>query len=226
MKKSPPVLKTGTRPSQLARTQTRQALDRIERTLKDVVFEMVVITSTGDTDRTTDLRESPADFFTKELDTSLLCGEIDLAVHSAKDLPHPLPNNIQSFWLPWREDPRDVLVLPHGKTLADLSQTPIIGISSERREQYCSRRFPEAVQKNIRGNIEERIEQLDRGDFDIVIMASAALFRLGMEERITEWIPLEELKVPEGQGYLAVTYREGDERISSLHKRLEKLNPA
>ncbi len=216
MKRSSTVLKAGTRPSSLALTQTRGALERIEGMLAGIAFEMVPITSSGDTDRTTDLRESPVDFFTHELDNALLNGEIDLAVHSAKDLPTPMPAGIDWFWLPWREEPRDVLILGKGRTVADLPENPVIGVSSERRETYSTKRFPNATQKNIRGNIEERIDQVDRGDFDIVIMAAAALFRLGIEERITEWIPLDELEVPEGQGYLAVTFRERDERLQAL----------
>lgn len=216
MTKSQTVLKAGTRPSNLALTQTRGALDRIEEMLEGVAFEMVPITSVGDTDRTTDLREAADDFFTRELDEALRSGEVDMAVHSAKDLPYPQPEDLDWFWLPWRAEPRDVLVLAPGKTADDLPDHPVIGVSSERREEYCNHRFPNAIQKNIRGNIEERIAQVDSGDYDIVIMAAAALFRLGIEDRITEWIPLEELDVPEAQGYLAITFRKGDERIMAL----------
>ncbi len=216
MKKSPIVLKTGTRPSSLALTQTRDALDRIEARLSDISFEMVPITSVGDTDRTTDLRESPANFFTRELDDALLRGDVDLAVHSAKDLPDPMPEGIDWFWFSWREEPRDVLILSPGRKISDLPDNPVIGVSSERREAYCTKHFPGGIQKNIRGNIEERIAQVDDGTYDVVIMAGAALVRLGIENRITEWIPLDELDVPDGQGYLAVTFREGDERIMAL----------
>ncbi|MEA2069547.1 MAG: uroporphyrinogen-III C-methyltransferase, partial [Verrucomicrobiota bacterium] len=216
MKRSPTVLRAGTRPSSLALTQTRGALDRIEGMLGGISFEMAPITSVGDTDRTTDLRESPADFFTRELDGSLLRGDIDLAVHSAKDLPVPMPGNIDWFWLPWREEPRDVLVLSKDRKISGLPGNPVIGVSSERREEYCTKRFPNGIQKNIRGNIEERIEQLDNGDYDVVVMAAAALVRLGLEGRITEWIPLDELEVPGGQGHLAITFREGDERMMAL----------
>ncbi|WP_372796740.1 uroporphyrinogen-III C-methyltransferase [Pontiella sp.] len=216
MTKSQTVLKAGTRPSNLALTQTRGALDRIENRLEGITFDMVPITSVGDTDRTTDLREAADDFFTRELDDALRSGRVDCAVHSAKDLPDPLAGDLDWFWLPWRAEPRDALVLAPGKTAADLPDRPVIGVSSERREQYCSTRFPKAVQKTIRGNIEERIAQVDSGDYDIVIMAAAALFRLGIEDRITEWIPLEELDVPEAQGYLAITFRKGDERMMAL----------
>jgi uroporphyrinogen III methyltransferase/synthase len=209
-------LNAGTRPSSLALTQARGALDRIEGLLEGVGFEMVAITSVGDTDRTTDLRDSPADFFTRELDAALLRSEIDLAVHSAKDLPEPMPEGIDWFWLPWREEPRDALILSPNRTLSDLPDNPVVGVSSERRAAYCTRRFPGAIQKNIRGNIEERIAQVDDGTYDIVIMAAAALIRLGIEERITEWVSLGELEVPDGQGYLAVTFREGDKKMCAL----------
>ncbi len=209
MKKSPAVFKAGTRPSSLALTQTRAALDRLGGLLDGVEFEMVPIASVGDTDRTTDLRESPADFFTRELDAALLRGEIDLAIHSAKDLPDPMDGNIDAFWLPWREEPRDVLILSKDRKISDLPENPVIGVSSERRADYCARRFPSGLQKNIRGNIEERIAQVDDGTYDIVVMAAAALVRLGLTDRITEWISLDELEVPEGQGYLAVTLRKG-----------------
>ncbi|MDF7826880.1 uroporphyrinogen-III C-methyltransferase [Pontiellaceae bacterium B12227] len=210
------IFKAGTRPSQLALTQCRGALDRIESMLEGIAFEMVPITSVGDTDRTTDLRESPADFFSRELDSALLNGEVDIAVHSAKDLPFPMPGNIDWFWLPWREEPRDCLILSKGRKIEDLPDNPVIGVSSERREEYCTQRFPNGIQKNIRGNIEERIAQVDSGDFDIVVMAGAALKRLEITDRITEWIPLEELEVPEGQGYLAITFREGDARMQAF----------
>ncbi|MCF7816787.1 MAG: uroporphyrinogen-III C-methyltransferase [Kiritimatiellales bacterium] len=216
MKRSPTVFRAGTRPSSLALTQSRAALDRIESLLDGVAFEQVKITSVGDTDRTTDLRESPADFFTRELDAALLRGDIDLAVHSAKDLPEPMPAGIDWYWLPWREEPRDALILAKGRKISDLPGNPVIGVSSARREAYCTKRFPSAIQKNIRGNIDERIAQVDNGTYDIVVMAGAALVRLGIEERITEWIPLDELEVPEGQGHLAVTFREGDERMTAL----------
>ncbi len=216
MKKSPTVLKAGTRPSNLALTQTRDALDRIEAMLDGIVFEMVPITSVGDTDRTTDLRQSPADFFTKELDAALLAEEVDFAVHSAKDLPSPMQEGIDWFWLPWCEEPRDALILAPGRKVSDLPDNPVIGVSSERREAYCTKKFPKGIQKTIRGNIEERIAQVDRGDFDVMVMAGAALVRLGLTDRVTEWIPLNELEVPEAQGYLAITFREGDQRLMAL----------
>jgi hydroxymethylbilane synthase len=216
MNKELDFFRIGSRPSQLARVQSKQVLKKLKAQWKKIDFQLYFISSIGDRDRTTDLRESPADFFTRELDDALLTKKIDLAIHSAKDLPEPLPKGIQTLYLPWREDPRDALVLPPEKTVADLPKNLVIGVSSDRRARYAKNRFPEARLEPIRGNIEERLAQLDRGDFDLILMAGAALIRLGLAERITEWIPLSKLEVPAGQGILVLTFRTNDARMNFL----------
>lgn len=210
------LLKVGTRGSKLALIQTQDALKRLEKLFPELGFEIVPITTLGDRDLTTDLRLSPDDFFTRDLDDALRSGRIDLAVHSAKDLPDPVAADLDWFWLPWREDPRDAWILPKGKTLADLPAAPCVGISSARREAYCRTCFPQAEMRTIRGTIQARLEQLDAGDFDAMLMAGAALNRLNLENRVTEWVPLEALPVPAGQGYLAVTFRMGDPILTKL----------
>jgi len=204
------IFKAGTRGSRLALVQTQGALDKLSALFPDIGFERVSVTTPGDRDLTTDLRQSPGDFFTRDLDDALLGGSIDIAVHSAKDLPDPVPAGLDWFWLPWREEPRDAWILPPGKSWADLPDAPVVGVSSERRETFCRRRFPNAVMKPIRGSIPSRLEQLDAGGYDAILMAGAALNRLGMGDRISEWVPLSELAVPAGQGYLAVTFRQND----------------
>ena len=204
------IFRAGTRGSRLALVQTQDALDRLAALFPEIGFEVVPLETPGDRDLTTDLRVSPGDFFTRDLDDALREGRIDLAVHSAKDLPDPVPADLDWFWLPWREDPRDAWILPLGKTWADLPDRPVVGVSSERREACCRKRFPGAVMKPIRGTIPARLEQLDAGAFDAILMAGAALNRLGLSGRVTEWVPLSELAVPAGQGYLAVTFRQGD----------------
>jgi len=213
MKGSTPCLKFGTRTSRLALVQTRDAIRRLATTLPGLQFEEVGVSTPGDRDLTLDLRESPQDFFTRDLDDKLLAGEIDFAVHSAKDLPDPLADGIDWCWLPWHEDPRDVLIRPPGLGLDSLATDARIGVSSDRREEYCRLRFPDAQQLPIRGNIEERLSQLDDGQFDLVVMAGAALNRLGLQYRVTEWIPAADLAAPDGQGYLAVTFRAGDDKM-------------
>lgn len=210
------LLKVGTRGSKLAMIQTQDALNRMEKLFPELGFTVAPMATMGDVDLTTDLRLSPDDFFTRDLDEALRSGRIDIAVHSAKDLPDPVASDLDWFWLPWREDPRDAWILPKGKTLADLPAAPVVGISSARREAYCQTRFPQAIMKTIRGTIQSRLDQLDAGHYDAMLMAGAALNRLNLEDRVTEWVPLEALAVPAGQGYLAVTFRMGDPVLTKL----------
>lgn len=209
----------GTRGSKLARRQTRDALDRLERLL-GARFEMAPFGTPGDRDRVTDLRAAPADFFTRDLDEAVLGGRIDAAIHSAKDLPDPVPPGLDWCWLPWREDARDVLVLPQGGSFATLPARPRVGVSSDRREAWCRQRFPAGEFRPLRGDIEDRLRQLDAGGYDVVVMAAAALRRLGLDARIGEWIPLGEMPVPDGQGALGLTFRAGDRRWQRIRSLL------
>jgi len=212
--------------------------------LLDLKWELVPLSSPGDRDKAADLISAPDGFFTRDLDEALLNGTIDCAVHSAKDLPDVLANGIDFFWLPNPADPRDVLVFRKGIFLAEAQRTQSacesgknsprtlrlceeskilmhselkrIGVSSERRIAYAKERFPNAECKPLRGTIEERIAQLDSGKFDCIIMAAAALQRLNLEERIAEWIPLDDLPVPDGQGILALTFCLDDKRFLRL----------
>lgn len=222
MKVSSEVFKVGTRSSPLAVLQTRAVLAQLEACLPGSRWEDVAISSPGDRDQKTDLRQSPPDFFTRDLDDQVRSGVLDCAVHSAKDVPDPVIEGLDWVWLPWHEDARDVLIRPLGRTVADMPAKGKIGVSSERREAYCRARFPEAVQAPVRGTIEERLCQLDRGDFDLLVMAGAALNRLGLQDRITEWIPADVLPPPDGQGALALTFRAGDERFQKLRRLFVK----
>ncbi|MDD2598477.1 MAG: hydroxymethylbilane synthase [Kiritimatiellae bacterium] len=215
-------LKVGTRGSQLAVAQAHGALEQLRQLFNNFSFELIKIETPGDRDLTSDLKSAPADFFTRDLDRAVQAGEVDLAIHSAKDLPDPMPVGLDWFWLPWREDPRDAWVLAEGRSMADLPCNPTVGVSSERRDLCALKRFPNAILKPIRGSIIARMEQLDRGDYDGVLMAGAALKRLGLEGRITEWIELNELPVPPGQGYLALTFRPDDQRLLRLRSYFVK----
>jgi uroporphyrinogen III methyltransferase/synthase len=202
------LFKTGTRSSRLALIQTEQSINLFQEHLPESKWETVPFSSPGDRDKAADLITAPDNFFTRDLDEALLAGVIDCAVHSAKDVPDPLPEGIDWFWLSAAADSRDVLVG---------SLTPrTVGVSSERRIAYAKQRFPAAEVKPLRGTIEERLAQLDAGKFDALIMAAAALQRLGLENRIAEWISPDDLPVPDGQGALALTFRSGDERFLRL----------
>lgn len=217
MKNLSEVLLTGTRASKLSIAQTEAALEKIRDLVPSLDFKIIQISSPGDRDKKTDLRETPQDFFTRDLDDAIISGEIDCAVHSAKDMPEQLRDGIDFFRLPWREDPRDVIILPldHKKNHGH----PRIGISSTRREEYCRKRFPDGLILPIRGNIDQRIAQLDEGKYDLLIMAAAGLNRINLSHRISEFIPIEELTPPEGQGALAVAFKKGN-RIFNLIRKL------
>lgn len=220
MEKSSKVFKAGARKSKLAVLQTDQALRSIEADVPSLRFERVGVDTPGDRDLRTDLRVSPPDFFTRDLDDQVLSGAIDCAIHSAKDLPEVLSPGLDFVWLPAGEDSRDVLVVRAGLSLAEFPDEPRIGVSSERRGVYAAARWAGARLLPLRGTIEERIRQMDEGQFDALVMAGAALIRLGLVERIVEWIPLADLPAPAGQGRLAMTFRANDPvflRLRSLY---------
>jgi uroporphyrinogen III methyltransferase / synthase len=202
------VIKMGSRESKLARVQVTEARALLQSLVPALAFEPVWFSSPGDRDQETDLQEAPADFFTRDLDTAVLDGSIDCALHSAKDFPDPVPDGIDWFWLPCGHDTRDVLV--------GSANPRVVGVSSDRRRAYVRKAFPEATLKPLRGTIGRRLEQWERGDYDAVIMAGVALQRLGLEACITRWIPLEELATPAGQGSLLVAFRVGDRRLQRL----------
>ena len=215
-------LRIGTRESKLARLQTQFVLERLSGLVPELTFETIAISSPGDRDQQLDLRDSPPDFFTRDLDDQLLDGRIDGAVHSAKDLPDMPRTGIDFFWLPWREDSRDALVCRKGERVGDLPPDLRIGVSSTRRVDYCRRRFPRATMQPIRGDIPRRLSQLDAGDYDLLLIAGAALNRLGLADRVAEWISADELQAPEGQGVLALTYRSDDGRFRALRNLFVK----
>ena len=219
MENSKKVLLTGARDSKLSKAQTRQAIAKLNRLVPVLKLEPVWMSSPGDRDRETDLRETAPDFFTRDLDDAILNKKIDCAMHSAKDLPGKIPEGLDVLFLPWCEDPRDVLVYPKNKALAPC---PRIGISSERREIYAAKRFPDGKNLNIRGNIDDRITQLDAEKYDVLIMAAAGLIRLGLADRISEYIPLKELKPPPAQGQLTLVFKEGNPTFNSLRKLFVK----
>lgn len=213
------TLKIGTRSSKLALVQTGQALQKLAECFPSLNFKTVPFSSPGDRDLQTDLKISDPDFFTRDLDKAVISGDIDAAIHSAKDLPEELNPGLDWFWLPWCEDQRDVLVVSSKKPDAiqqALAQGIRIGSSSARREEYCRQRFPNAEILPIRGNIENRIMQLDAGKYDLLIMAAAGLNRLGLHDRISEYIPLADMTISPGQGYLAVTFRKKDRRFEII----------
>ena len=199
-----PTIRVLARSSPLSRIQSQEAIDGFRHVFPGHAFAIEYLTSIGDKDQNTPLTDPgvPGDFFTRELDAAQLEGRADLVVHSAKDLPDPLPDGLAlAAFLPGR-DPRDALVVREG---VDLRDGGVVGTSSPVREAAIRTLYPDIVCKSIRGSIGKRLEQLDAGLYDAVIIAGCALQRLGLEERITEWLDYE--TTPQ-QGRLAITVRE------------------
>ncbi len=211
---------TGTRNSRLAVIQAGNAVGELNDFFPCYDFQLKEFSSPGDRDKKTDLQISDPDFFTRDLDEAVINGEIDCAIHSAKDLPPVVRDELDWFWLPNPEDSRDVIVLRDGVIPSEAGT--IFGNSSDRRGEFIKRNYPNAVIKPLRGTIEERIAKLDAGEYDALIMASAALNRLNLENRISEWIDLNQLTAPDGQGFLAITFRKGDVRFKTMRNLFAK----
>lgn len=189
--------------------QSRLALLQVEELVKEAGitdYELIKTTSYGDRHKEVSLMDEglAQDFFTRELDEALLEGRADIAVHSAKDLPNPLPDGIELLALTEGKDPSDSLVARDGLTLATLPSGSKVGTSSAQRKEELLKVRPDLVVVPIRGTIEERIAQVDDGSVDALIVATCALDRLGLVHRATERLPF---KTHPLQGKLAVTGR-------------------
>ena len=194
-------IRAGTRPSLLALRQ----VEEIKRCFKDISFDPVTIKTKGDRDKITSLtsREN-SNFFTDELQGALLNREIDIAIHSAKDLEEDIPPELIIAATTKSINEFDCLVSRQNFTLDALPVNSRIGTSSINRRKGIMNYRKDLVCKDIRGNIEERLAQLERGDFDAVVVAYAALIRLGLEASISQIIPFEIIKPHPLQGRLAI----------------------
>jgi len=211
------ALKIGTRGSALALWQARTVAAVIEAAGRRA--ELVVIKTGGDRLQDRPLSETgDKRLFVKEIEDALLAGEIDLAVHSAKDMSAALPDGLEIAAALPREDPRDALVLHPGPPVADFTAalasiggTPTIATSSIRRIAQLASILPGAAFAPIRGNVDSRLRKLDDGNFDAIVLASAGLRRLGLGNRISAPIPLDLCIPAPGQGIIAIEIRSGDD---------------
>lgn len=199
----------GSRESRLAVIQSQLVRDFICENNNEFTAELLTMKTTGDKilDRTLD-KIGGKGLFVKELDKALLAGQTDISVHSLKDMPMEIPEELPVIAYSKREDPRDVLVLPKGVKELDLSKP--IGSSSLRRILQLKKLYPDAEFKSIRGNVESRLNKLDSGEYSAIVLAAAGLKRLGLEERISRYFTIEEMIPAAGQGILAVQGRQGE----------------
>lgn len=197
----------GSRESRLAVVQSMGLVNYLRYVLPDIQVELVTMKTTGDKilDRTLD-KVGGKGLFVKELDQALMDRRIDLAVHCVKDMPMDLAPGTVILGYSHREDPRDVLVLRRG--LERLEPGSVIGTASLRRMIQLKPLFPDCQMTPIRGNILTRLQKLDRGDCDALVLAAAGLKRMGLEDRISRYFEPDEIIPAAGQGILAVQGRE------------------
>lgn len=196
------------RGSRLSRLQ----VEEVFKNFPELAYEIKNLESYGDKNQQISLLngEAPADIFTRELDDAIRQGDADIAIHSAKDLPYPLPEDIEVIALFPAFDTTDSLVSRNHKKLAELPAGSIIGTSSPLRKKGLNELRPDLTIKGIRGCIEERVQQVKDGKYDAAIVATCALKRLGMEDEIAEVLPFPTHPL---QGFLAVTAKKGSQDL-------------
>lgn len=205
------TLRIGTRGSALALWQARHVESLIGSLLGAPAVEIVHIKTEGDvrTDVPLWALKGKA-FFTKEIDRALLAGEVDIAVHSLKDLSTALEPGLELAATLTREDPRDALLTRNGVQLAELPPGARVGTSSLRRRAFVSRARPDVQLLELRGNVPTRIERLKKGDYDAIILAYAGLKRLGLHGQVSQLLPADEFPPAVSQGVIGVCCRAGD----------------
>jgi len=180
-------------------------------------FTIEIVHSEGDLDKESSLTEiGGRGVFTSALQRALLAGRIDMAVHSTKDLPTLSPEGLAISAFTAREDPRDVLVSRHDVGMDALPPDPIIGTSSQRRAVQMRQLRPDARIVDLRGNIDTRLSKAATDDYDAIILAAAGLIRMGWQERITEYLPVDRFTPSPGQGVLAIETREAPDRAAEI----------
>lgn len=206
-----PVIRIGTRGSELALTQSYWVLKQMRKNFPKVKFELVVIKTTGDTNKSLHVFETQViGIFTKELEKHLKKRTIDLAVHSLKDLPTSLPKGLVIASTPKRESPRDVVVSRRGWTLDRLPEGATVGTASIRRARQLAIHCPDVDVVGLRGNVDTRVKKALSGEVDAVIIAEAGLKRLGRYQRHAKPLPTDAFIPSAGQGILAIEARSAD----------------
>lgn len=207
------------RGSRLSRLQ----VEEVFKNFPELAYEIKYLESYGDKNQQISLLngEAPADIFTRELDDAIRQGDADIAIHSAKDLPYPLPEDIEVIALFPAFDTTDSLVSRDHKKLAELPAGSIIGTSSPLRKKGLNELRPDLTIKGIRGCIEERVQQVKDGKYDAAIVATCALKRLGMEDEIAEVLPFPTHPL---QGFLAITAKKGSQALQQAFASKSILN--
>jgi len=224
MAQSTAALRIGTRGSPLALVQARAVRSRLAAAagMTEDVIELVVIRTTGDViqDRTL-AEEGGKGLFTKEIEEALLDQKIDIAVHSAKDMPTFLPDGLMLAACLEREDPRDVFISRKADRLSQLPRGASLGTTSPRRQAIAKRMRPDLNIVPLRGNVETRLRKLDNDDVDATLLALAGLKRLDLVKHATDVMSAEEFLPAVAQGAIGIEARAGDKRMRDILARID-----
>jgi hydroxymethylbilane synthase len=224
MAQSTASFRIGTRGSPLALVQARAVRSRLAAAtgVNEDAIELVVIRTTGDTIQDRPLAdEGGKDLFTKEIEEALLDRRIDLAVHSAKDMPTILPKGLALAACLEREDPRDVFISHKARSLVELPRGASLGTASLRRQAIAKRARPDLRVTPLRGNVETRLRKLDADEVDATLLALAGLRRLGLVEHVTSVMSAEEFLPAVGQGAIGIEARKDDTRVCDILARID-----
>lgn len=214
-------VRIGTRKSQLALWQANYIADLIRKNF-NIEVELVKITTSGDKILDVPLAKiGGKGLFVKEIEDAMLKGEIDIAVHSLKDVPTELPDGLGIVAITKREDPRDAFLSIKYKSLNDLPKGAVIGTSSLRRKSQIMKMRNDLQIKDLRGNVDTRIRKLEEGQYDAIILAYAGLKRLGLDSKVSYIFSPDEMIPAVCQGFLGIEARVDDDRIRKI---LEPIN--
>ncbi|WP_336289785.1 hydroxymethylbilane synthase [Aeromonas dhakensis] len=216
------TLKIATRKSPLAMWQANFVKDRLEALYPELQVELVPMSTQGDKILDTPLAKvGGKGLFVKELETAMLEGRADIAVHSMKDVPVEFPEGLGLHTICEREDPRDAFVSNSFTAIDELPQGAVVGTSSLRRQCQLRAARPDLVIRDLRGNVNTRLAKLDAGEYDAIILAAAGLKRLEMAHRITAFIEPEQSLPANGQGAVGIECRLDDHELHALLAPLE-----
>ncbi len=211
-----------TRPSALARWQTQWVIAALQKIHPELTCEEKVITTQGDIILDKPLPEiGGKGLFTQELESELLSGTVHCAVHSLKDLPVENPTGLTIGCIRARAEVRDALISARGYTLSTLPANASVGTSSLRRAAQILSLRPDLRTESLRGNVDTRLRKGLDGQYDAIILAGAGLTRLGLDQYVTEWLPLDVMLPAPGQGALAIQCRTNDQTTLNLLAALE-----
>ena len=214
-------LRIGSRTSPLALAQTEEVIVKLRSRIPNWDFEVVPFVTDGDSRNSTPISNLGRGAFTTDIQNALVNGDIDLAIHSAKDLPNTLPEGLSIFCISSRKDPRDVMINKWGVSLKEMPSGAVIGTGSPRRKAILQSLRNDITVVPIRGNVGTRIDKIDRENIDAVVLAAAGLVRLNRIEEVNEFFDTDIFVPDVGQGIIAVQVRSEDIATFSLLNEIQ-----